>query len=108
MQNKAVQREAGGTSKLAAQYNSGLRVTGPVFPEIIPREDTEYRGKESDQRVSHGVRAEANFEKVLKKIDAAIEGSGSSPFQREMERVQYTDRIIFALYQGPKTCHIIT
>ena len=74
-QNKAVQREVGGTSKLAAQYNSGLRVTGPVFPEIIPREDTESRDKESDQRVSHGARAEADLE-VLEEIDAAIKGVG--------------------------------
>ena len=75
-QNRAVQREAGGTSKLDAQYNSRLRVTGPVFSEIIPREDTESRDKESDQRVSHGAWAEADFEKVLEEIDAAIEGEG--------------------------------
>ena len=33
-------------SKLVAQYYSGLRVTSPVFLEIIPREDTESRDKE--------------------------------------------------------------
>nr|POE84068.1 hypothetical protein CFP56_32822 [Quercus suber] len=49
---------------------------GLVFPEIIPREDTESRDKESDQRVSHGARAEADFEKVLEEIDVAIEGEG--------------------------------
>ena len=47
-QNRAVQREAGGTSKLAAQYNFGLHVTIPVFLEIIPSEDTGSRDKESD------------------------------------------------------------
>ena len=75
-QNRAVQKEAGGTSKLAAQYNFGLHVTIPVFPEIIPREDTESRDKESDQKVSHGAQAEADFKKLLEEINAAIEGPG--------------------------------
>uniref|UniRef100_A0A7N2M0K3 DUF4283 domain-containing protein n=1 Tax=Quercus lobata TaxID=97700 RepID=A0A7N2M0K3_QUELO len=73
-QNRAVQREAGGSSKLAAQYNSELHVILPVFPENIPREDTGSRDEESDQRVSHGAWVEADFEKVLEKIDATIEG----------------------------------
>ena len=47
-QNRAVQREAGGTSKLAAQYNSRFHVTIPIFLEIIPSEDTGSRDKESD------------------------------------------------------------
>ena len=64
-QNRTVQREAGGTSKLAAQYNSRLHVTIPVFLEIIPSEDTESRDKESDQRVSHRAQAEADFKGKL-------------------------------------------
>nr|POF01559.1 hypothetical protein CFP56_66292 [Quercus suber] len=76
VQNRAEQREAGGMSKLAAQCNSGFRVTGPAVPEIIPKEDMESWDKESDQRVSHGTRAKADFEKVLEEIDAAIEGEG--------------------------------
>ena len=75
-QNRAVQREAGGSSKLVAQYNSELRVTLPVFPENIPRKDTGSRDEESDQRVCHGAWAKADFEKVLEKIDATIEGAG--------------------------------
>ena len=71
-----MQREAGGTSKLAAQYNFRLRVTIPVFPKIIPREDTGSRDKESDQRVSHGAQAEADFKKLLEETDVAIEGAG--------------------------------
>ena len=61
---------------MAAQYNSRLHVTIPVFPEIIPREDTGSRDKESDQRVSHEAQAEADFKKLLEEINAAIEGAG--------------------------------
>nr|POE50022.1 hypothetical protein CFP56_38464 [Quercus suber] len=70
------QSGAGGTSKLAAQCNFGFLVTSPTVPEIIPREDTMFRDKESDQRVSHGTWTEADFEKVLEEIDAAIKGEG--------------------------------
>ena len=88
VQNRAVQRKAGGTSKLAAQYYFRLCFTGPVFSKIIPREDTESRDKESDQRVSHGERAEAYFEKVLEEIDAAIKGEGVIIFDTSKTKIQ--------------------
>ena len=57
--------------------NSGFRGTLPVFWKNIPIiGDTGSLDKERDQRVSHVVWGEADFEEVLEKIDAAIEGAG--------------------------------
>ena len=46
-QIRMVQREEGGTSELAAQHIVEPRVTPPVFPENIPRNDMGSRDKES-------------------------------------------------------------
>nr|POE62140.1 hypothetical protein CFP56_40233 [Quercus suber] len=80
-QNRAVQRVVGGSSKPVVQKVAGGALLD--FPENIPREDTVYRdeesdlrAKENDQRVNIGAWAEADFERVLEKIDAAIEGEG--------------------------------
>ena len=79
-QNRAVQREAVGRSELVAQKNSGFRGTLPVFSKNIPiRGDTGSLDKERDQRVSHVAWAEVDFEEVLEKIDAAIEGQEYYP-----------------------------
>ena len=44
---------------------------------------------------------QANNEDLLNKIlDVMSKGSGSSPFSFEMESIQFTDMIIFTLYQG--------
>ena len=75
-QIRTMQREVGGTSELAAQHIVEPRVTPPVFPKNIPRNDTGSRDKESVQTINQGAWAEADFVKVLEKIDAAIEGAG--------------------------------
>ena len=46
-QIRMVQREEGGTSELAAQHIVEPRVTPPVFPENIPRNEMGSRDKES-------------------------------------------------------------
>nr|POE80671.1 hypothetical protein CFP56_39309 [Quercus suber] len=78
-QNKEVQSAAGGTSKPAEQR--GEDGTLAVSPENIPRKDTgprdvesNLRVKEKDQRADIGAWVEADFVKVLEKIDASIEG----------------------------------
>ena len=75
-QIRTVQREKGGASELAAQHIVEPRVTPQVFSENIPRNDTGSRDKESVQRINQGAWAEADFVKILEKIDAAIEGAG--------------------------------
>ena len=61
---------------MATQHFVKPRVTAPVFPENIPRNDTGSRDKESVQRINQGAWAKADFVKVLEKIDATIEGAG--------------------------------
>ena len=75
VQIRTVQREEGGMSKLAAQHNTEPRVTPPTFPKNTPRKDTGSRDKESDQRINQGAWVEADFVKVLDKINAASEGA---------------------------------
>ena len=74
-QIKTMQREEGGMSKLATQHNTEPHVTPPTFSENIPRKDMGSKDKESDQRINQGAWVEADFVKVLEKINAAIEGA---------------------------------
>ena len=59
-------------SELVAQHIVEPRVTPSIFPKNIPRNDMWSKDKESVQRINQGVWAEADFVKVLEKIDAAI------------------------------------
>ena len=73
-QIRTMHREVGGTSELATQHIVEPRVTPPVFPKNIPRNDMGSRGKESVQRINQGAWAEADFVKVWRRLMRQLRG----------------------------------